>query len=149
MQDVGQVNGIGLISLRALSPSLPLSHSLALVGFRETKDGTRPILVHLKFVDMVAGVADLAHLDRWVHFAIGRITDRSINLCVRACACIYTHNQAYDHACKHTHIRASVHRGHTNTHTNGRTDAYTQVHAHIRRHKHIPPASAPEGSDAN
>ena len=136
MQDVGQVNGIGLISLRALSPSLPLSHSLALVGFRETKDGTRPILVHLKFVDMVAGVADLAHLDRWVHFAIGRITDRSINLCVRACACIYTHNQAYDHACKHTHIRASVHRTHKHAYkrTNRRIHSSARSHTQAQTH---------------
>ena len=136
MQDVGQVNGIGLISLRALSPSLPLSHSLALVGFRETKDGTRPILVHLKFVDMVAGVADLAHLDRWVHFAIGRITDRSINLCVRACACIYTHNQAYDHACKHTHIRASVQRTHKHAckRTNRRIHSSARSHTQAQTH---------------
>ena len=68
---------------------------------------------------------------------------------VRARVRVYIYTQSSMHPCIQTRIYEQAcmqtHKG-AYKQTNRRTHS---LHAHIRRHADIPPASAPEGSDAN
>ena len=149
MQDVGQSQRDRARQLaRALSFSPTLSQPSARGLSRDQgRDATNPGTLEIcRYGGWGRRSRTLGSLGAFCHWSHHGSQYKPVRARVR----VYIYTQSSMRPCMQTHTRMSQRAcRHTKTHTNRRTDAYTQVHAHIRRHKHIPPASAPEGSDAN